>query len=313
MDALAKLSAATTALAEARTLDEVTHIRDMAEAARTYARAAKLGLEAQNHAAEIKLRAERKAGELLADLERGKTGPKTELDSIMESNSPYRQVLTENDIAPTTAHRWQTVAELPDELFEEHIAEIKSNGQELTTTGVAQVAQGWKRMQSEPHDWTDDQLRRKEQVLNGETVLANQRRDHALIAWAQENGLYERIDRATKWGNPFEIDKDGDRKTVVLKYEDFYFLKESLWPHLKELVGKVLGCWCCPDYCHGEVLLNFMRFDHDEPGQALGFGPPVGGPEDIRLSESERADWDFHYYDDRPEGTRPSIGHAKWG
>ena len=60
--------------------------------------------------AEVKLRAERKAGELLGQLERDKPGPRTELDSRLESNSEYRTVLTESEIATTTAHRWQTVA-----------------------------------------------------------------------------------------------------------------------------------------------------------------------------------------------------------
>jgi len=55
-NALAKLDRATQMLAEAKSLDEVKHIMDIAEAARTYARAAKLGLEAQNHAAEVVLR-----------------------------------------------------------------------------------------------------------------------------------------------------------------------------------------------------------------------------------------------------------------
>lgn len=67
---LVKLEGAVRALAEARTLDEVKHVHDIATAAAEYARAARLGLEAQNHAAEIKLRAERKAGELLRGLER---------------------------------------------------------------------------------------------------------------------------------------------------------------------------------------------------------------------------------------------------
>lgn len=148
MDALAKLSAATTALAEAKTLDEIKHILDLAEAARTYARAAKLGLEAQNHAAEIKLRAERKAGEMLGELERGPHGGDRHSSSFQSGNlNDYRQVLTENDIAPTTAHRWQTVATLPEEVFEEHIAEVKSNGQELTSSGVIRIAQE----QSKPH------------------------------------------------------------------------------------------------------------------------------------------------------------------
>ncbi len=71
MTTLVKLEGAVKALAEARTLEEVKHVHDIATAAAEYARAARLGLEAQNHAAEIKLRAERKAGELLAGLERG--------------------------------------------------------------------------------------------------------------------------------------------------------------------------------------------------------------------------------------------------
>ena len=115
MDALAKLSAATYALAEAKTLDDVKRIIDIAEAARTYAKAAKLGLEAANHAAEVKLRAERKAGELLQQLERapgpgrGNTEEKIFQAGKSFPESEYRAVLTDSDIAPTTAHRWQSL------------------------------------------------------------------------------------------------------------------------------------------------------------------------------------------------------------
>lgn len=143
MDALAKLSAATYALAEAKTLDEVKHIIDIAEAARTYARAAKLGLEAANHAAEVKLRAERKAGELLQQLERGHGNRFTVEDSSLEystNGSEYRTVLTDSDIAQTTAHRWQTVAQVPDEVFEEHVAEVKQEQRELTSAGLLRLA-----------------------------------------------------------------------------------------------------------------------------------------------------------------------------
>ena len=115
---LAKLSAATRALAEARTLDQVKHIMDVAEAARTYARAAKLGLEAANHAAEVKLRAERKAGELLQQLERAPHDRGNQhvakFQPGIQPESEYRTVLTDSDIAQTTAHRWQTVAPLAE-------------------------------------------------------------------------------------------------------------------------------------------------------------------------------------------------------
>jgi hypothetical protein len=52
-------------LAEVHRVDEVEAIHDLAEAARVYARQARLGLETQNESAEIKLRAERRLGELL--------------------------------------------------------------------------------------------------------------------------------------------------------------------------------------------------------------------------------------------------------
>ena len=69
-----KLTIARQLLAEAKTMDDILHIRDIAEAARVYAQAAKLGLENQNEAAEVKIRAERKAGEMLAQMPKNEGG-----------------------------------------------------------------------------------------------------------------------------------------------------------------------------------------------------------------------------------------------
>ena len=68
VSSIEKLSIARSMLADAKSLDDILHIRDIAEAARVYAQAAKLGLENQNEAAEVKIRAERKAGEMLAKM-----------------------------------------------------------------------------------------------------------------------------------------------------------------------------------------------------------------------------------------------------
>ena len=258
MDALAKLSAATYALAEAKTLEDVKQIMDIAEAARTYARAAKLGLEAANHAAEVKLRAERKAGELLQQLERDKPGPRTELNSSLESNSQYRTVLTENDIAPTTAHRWQTVATVPDEVFEEHVATVQQEQRELTSAGLLRLAGEIKQAaETIAPKWTESELQRKAHVEQGITVHANMKTDLALIQWAKDNGLFERVDRATEWGNPFLLPADGDRLTVVENYQWYLDRKPSLLSKLDKLRGKVLGCWCYPEMCHAEVLEEY--------------------------------------------------------
>ena len=67
-NSLIKLDQATRMLAEIRTVDDAKQLIDLAEAARIYARQVDLGLEAQNHAAEIKLRAQRRAGEVLVEV-----------------------------------------------------------------------------------------------------------------------------------------------------------------------------------------------------------------------------------------------------
>lgn len=68
-----------------------------------------------------------------------------------------------------------------------------------------------------------------------------------------------RIDRLTRWGNPFKIDRDHDRETVVGLFTDWALYstdRRAAWirAHVHELRGKRLGCWCAPALCHGHVL-----------------------------------------------------------
>ena len=67
-------------------------------------------------------------------------------------------------------------------------------------------------------------------------------------------GLARRADRATKWGNPFIIGKDGTRAEVIEKhkaYLDDNFTDEDF----AELTGWDLGCWCWPKPCHCDELI----------------------------------------------------------
>ena len=92
---------------------------------------------------ELITRAERKAGELLGQLERsplsngGDTRPASQ---AVTPPSEYSAVLEESDINRMTAHRWQTVAQVPDEVFEEHVAEVKQEQRELTSAGLLRLA-----------------------------------------------------------------------------------------------------------------------------------------------------------------------------
>lgn len=65
------------------------------------------------------------------------------------------------------------------------------------------------------------------------------------------------IGRPSKWGNPFAIGRDGSREDVVRKYENYLVHNDALLESLWELHGKVLGCWCAPAACHGDVLARF--------------------------------------------------------
>jgi hypothetical protein len=68
-----------------------------------------------------------------------------------------------------------------------------------------------------------------------------------------------RIDRSTKWGNPFRIGPDGDRAAVIEKYRAWIVGRPDLMAALPELRGKRLGCWCAPMACHGDVLADLVE------------------------------------------------------
>jgi len=67
------------------------------------------------------------------------------------------------------------------------------------------------------------------------------------------------IGRPSKWGNPFIVGKDGTRKEVMKKYKLYIISNKKLFNELSELQGKVLGCWCKPKSCHGDVLVELIN------------------------------------------------------
>ena len=72
------------------------------------------------------------------------------------------------------------------------------------------------------------------------------------------------IGRPSKWGNPFSIGKDGTREEVISKYKQWIWTQTHLIAAIKngELHDKILGCWCAPLPCHGDILLEIDRHFH---------------------------------------------------
>lgn len=62
------------------------------------------------------------------------------------------------------------------------------------------------------------------------------------------------IGRPSKWGNPIKLKKGDKREIVLKKYRAWLLQQKHLLAQLHELHGRVLGCWCKPQLCHGDVL-----------------------------------------------------------
>lgn len=61
----------------------------------------------------------------------------------------------------------------------------------------------------------------------------------------------------SKWRNPFSV-KEYGREKALIKYEK-YLHKSGLINDIEELRGKVLGCWCHPEPCHGHILVRLLN------------------------------------------------------
>jgi len=67
------------------------------------------------------------------------------------------------------------------------------------------------------------------------------------------------IGRGSKWGNKFVIGRDGSREDVIAKYKAWILKNDYLLGCLGELKGRVLGCYCKPLACHGDVLVELVE------------------------------------------------------
>ena len=67
---------------------------------------------------------------------------------------------------------------------------------------------------------------------------------------------------SSNFANPFKIGKDGTREEVLIKYKKYIIEKIenniSLKNELINMKDKNLGCWCFPEQCHGNILLELI-------------------------------------------------------
>ena len=66
--------------------------------------------------------------------------------------------------------------------------------------------------------------------------------------------------------NPFKINDKTTREHVILKYKIYLLEKikndEILIKEFYKLKNKKLGCWCKPEACHGDVIIELLNIDN---------------------------------------------------
>ncbi|HVN80712.1 MAG TPA: hypothetical protein VMW38_17100 [Terriglobia bacterium] len=135
---LAHYDAACRELELAKSVDEAKDLRDKAEAMRAYARQAK-NKKAELYAAEIRIRAERKLGELLKKTEKAPAGrpKKSKNKSVVTNDQLSTATLNELGISKDLSAKSQRLAGVPDEIFEQKLGELRrtveEEGKRVTT------------------------------------------------------------------------------------------------------------------------------------------------------------------------------------
>lgn len=125
-------SRARTALAHAKSIEDFKDVRDCGEAAIRLAKSRRdVGVEALTEAQEIVRRAERQLGLMLPSVTGGKGGDRKSSCSLQ---------LDALGIEKTQSSRFQKIAQVPDDQFEQWICDCRAAGDELTQAAALRLA-----------------------------------------------------------------------------------------------------------------------------------------------------------------------------
>ena len=98
--------------------------------------------------------------------------------------------------------------------------------------------------------------------IDEEAILVNLSNVN-ITEWQKEdeNNVYIGRDvgdiKGSRFQNPYSLN-DFDRSTAVSKYKQYIISDQKLKSEVESLRGKKLGCFCWPEECHGQVLVDIL-------------------------------------------------------
>ena len=211
------------AVAECHAVDEIAQIRNQAEAYRYALKQARESPEVVKMAAEIKLRSERRAGELLKEIprEQGKRNDST----LSQGVTKLVSVLEENNITRQTASKWQKMANIPEEKFENYIEVQK----ELSTAGMLNYKKS---------------LDRQERVETTETPRLDgiYRVIYADPPWQYNTDFMDKYGHAKSHYSTMSIDELCDLPVADIRADDCVLFMWTTSPKLEQAF-QVIKAW----------------------------------------------------------------------
>ena len=84
------------------------------------------------------------------------------------------------------------------------------------------------------------------------TVVVNLRKDRYDVY----------IGRGSMFGNPFPMRCEEERDKVIEQYKVYFYKRIASDEEFKKgvlaLKGKILGCYCKPKKCHGDIIVEYL-------------------------------------------------------
>ena len=136
---LVLLTKAQRMLAQASTVDEVKQLRDKAAAVRAYAQKARLGRHLVVEASVVRIRAERRLGEMLKETQLACSVPGNQHTGPNDQRRPDTVLLADLGISKNESSRSQRIAELPAASFEQYLAQCVETEREPTFAGLRRL------------------------------------------------------------------------------------------------------------------------------------------------------------------------------